>query len=150
MNADSPDSDTTTEPHKKHQGPYTEEEFYVAVTRSWSQIPNRHTRRERPMRGFVLGWHFMSSVERSPVDLRSVVAAILRIVSPPPSAANDGAISLPLRSAKQGPLDPVAAWWQPIDGSDELGVHYVELSNSTVALLTVAIQHDQPDPGDSQ
>jgi hypothetical protein len=151
MSAKSPDqTDTPTQPHEKHQGPYTEQDIYLAVTRAWSGIPNRHTRRERPMRGFVLGWHFVSSVERLPVDLKNVISAILSIVSPLPSAENDGATALPLRSEKQGPLDPVTAWWMAIENSDGLGVHYVELSRATVVLLTVARQEDQPDPGDSQ
>lgn len=151
MSADSPDQpDTPPDPHKKFQGPYTEEELYVATTRAWCRIPNRHVRRARPMRGFVLGWHFVSSLERQPVDLSNVIAAILKIVSPPPGAPNDGALSLPLRSEKEGPLDPVSAWWQLIAGSDELGVHYVELSNATVALLTIARHDDQPDAGESK
>jgi hypothetical protein len=151
MSAKSPDqTETPTEPHKKHQGPYTEQELYVAVVRAWSGIPNRHTRRERPMRMFVFGWHFLHSVERLTVDLKNVVSAVVKIVSPRPSAENEGAIALPLRSEKQGPLDAVTAWWQPIEDSDGRGVHYVELSNATVVLLTVAAQDDQPDPGDSQ
>lgn len=150
MSAKSPDQpDTPPDPYRKLQGPYTEKDIYVAVIRAWSDIPSRHTRRERPWRGFVLGWHFVSSVERQPVDLRDVVAAILQIVSPPSGTPNDGALSLPLRSEKEGPLDPVSAWWQLIAGSDELGVHYVELSTATVALLTAARHDDQPDPGES-
>lgn len=151
MSAKSPDQpDTPPDPYKKYQGPYTEEDLYVAVVRGWSRISSRHTRRERPWRGFILGWHFVSSVERLPVDLRTVVASIVKIVSPLPGAANDGAVSLPLRSEKQGPLDAVAAWWQPIENSDGLGIHYVELSSATVALLTVAQQNNQPDPGESK
>lgn len=151
MSANPPDqTETHTEPYKKHQGPYTEQDLYVAIVRAWTGIPSRHTRRERPMRMFVLGWHFVSSVERQAVDLKNVVSAVVKIVSPRPSAENEGAIALPLRSEKQGPLDAVTAWWQPIEGSDERGVHYVELSNATVVLLTVAAQDDQPDPGDSQ
>lgn len=151
MSADQAEqTETPPDPYKKLQGPYTEEDLYVAVIRGWSRISSRHTRRDRPWRGFVLGWHFVSSVERVPVELRTVVASILKIVSPLPSAVNDGASALPLRSEKQGPLDAVAAWWQPIENSDGLGIHYVELSSATVALLTIATRDDQPDPGDSQ
>lgn len=148
MSANPPDQ---TETYRKHQGPYTEQDLYVAIVRAWSVIPNRHIRRERPMRMFVLGWHFVSSVERQTVDLKNVVATVVKIVSPRPSAENEGAIALPLRSEKQGPLDAVTVWWHPIEDSDGRGVHYVELSgNATVVLLTVAVLDDQPDPGDSR
>jgi hypothetical protein len=52
------------------------------------------------MRPFVFGWHFLHSVERLPVDLKNVVSAVVEVVSPRPSAENEGAIALPLRSEK--------------------------------------------------
>ena len=151
MSAERPaQTDEERGPHEKYQGPYTEEQLYVAVTRAWCKLPSRQLRRERPMRGYVCGWHFVSSVERSPVNLDAVIRAVFEIVSPTPSAINDDSSSLTLRIEKDGPLDPVAAWWRPIDEPEGLGIHYVELSNGTIALLTLAPHDHQPDPGASQ
>ena len=98
----------------------------------------------------VCGWHFVSSVERSSVNVHAVIRTAFEIVSPTPSAINDGALSLTLRIEKDGPLDAVAAWWRPIDEPEGFGVHYVELSNGTIVLLTIAPHDHQPDPGASK
>lgn len=41
MNAKRPvQTDEERDPHEKYQGPYTEEQFYVAVTRAWCKLPS--------------------------------------------------------------------------------------------------------------
>jgi|SRR5215831_3175580 len=151
MSADSPaQTDEKRDPYKKYQGPYSEEQLYVVVTRTWCKLASRQSRRERPVRGYVFGWHFVTSIERSPVNVHDVLRTVFEIVSPTSAAVNDGAIALTLRAEKDGPLDPVAAWWRPIREPEGFGVHYVELSNGTVAVLTLAPRDHQPDPGASQ
>lgn len=133
--------------YSKVQGPYSEEDLYVAVTRAWCRLPSRQIRRERPVREYVFGWRFVSSVERLPTDVKSIIRAVLQIVTRSPSP-NDSAIAMPLETEADGQMDAVAAWWHLIEATDDLGVHYVERTNGTLALLTVAGQDEQPDPRD--
>jgi hypothetical protein len=151
MSADAtqPAASDAPPPYTKIQGPYSDEELYLAVTRAWCRLPSRQIRRERTLREYIFGWRFVTSVERTPVDVKSIIRAVLQIVSRSP-VPNDGAVSLALPPDKRGVLDASAAWWHPIHGADDLGVHYVELQNGTLALLAVASRADQPDPGDSQ
>lgn len=150
MSGASAKPNASTNTYEKVQGPYTEEALYLAVTRSWCRLPSRQVRRERTLREYIFGWHFVTSVERVPVDVKAIIGVILQIVTRS-SSPHDGALSLPVRTEKQGPLgDAVAAWWHLIPGQDELGVHYVELIDGVLGLLTVGSLDHQPDPGDSR
>jgi hypothetical protein len=168
-------------------GPYTDEDLHIAVTRAWCRLPSRRVRRAHPIRGYVFGWHFASSMARVPVDSAAVVQGVLRIVCqrvtgggrlvplPLPTKAPGLLTSVvvwwrafvealaqtsgrssrptlppPLLGEQRGPFEVVAAWWRPLDGQDDLGLHWVELRDGLLVFLAVASRTDRPDPGDSQ
>jgi hypothetical protein len=129
MNADPPPLRPAADPGQppaKVQGPYTETDLYLAVTRGWCELPSRQARREHPIGGYIFGWRFVASVERTPVPVPIVAWAILKVVCRR-NSPNDGAVSLSLSAERRSPFDAVAAWWWPFDEIDDLGIHYVEL-----------------------
>jgi hypothetical protein len=101
MNADTPplrpDADPG-QPPAKVQWPYTETDLYLVVTRGWCELPSRQARREHPIGGYIFGWHFVASVERTPVPVPIVARTILKVVCRRDSP-NDGAVSLALRES---------------------------------------------------
>lgn len=105
--------------------------------------------RHGPLRSFVLDERFAGSLARSPVEMRHVAYTILLIASGYPSLTG-GSVPLPLISRARGALQPWAAWWRGLVGAGGLGIHYVELGNGTLEFLSVAEQHERPDPAKSQ
>jgi DNA-binding CsgD family transcriptional regulator len=105
--------------------------------------------RHEPLRSFVLDERFAGSLARSPVEMRHVAYTILLIASGHPSLTG-GSVPLPLISRARGALQPWAAWWRGLIGAGGLGIHYVELGNGTLEFLSVAEQHEQPDPAKSR
>jgi hypothetical protein len=151
MTADPPaQANEKRDPHEKHQGTFTEEQLYVEVTRAWCKLRSRQLRRERPLRGYVFGWHFVLSVERSPVNVHAVIRSIFEIVGSNPLAVNDGVLSLPLRIEKEGPLDTVAAWWQPWARQRASVSTTSSCQTGRIVVLTLAPHDHQPDSGASQ
>jgi hypothetical protein len=141
--------DVVPQPSPKLHGPYTDEDLHLMVMRGWCRLPSRQVRRERTLREYFFGWHFVASVERAPVDMKVVIQTILQIVCRSASP-NDGAVFMPLPDKQRGPLDAVAAWWHGLEGEDGLGIHYVELRSGQLTLLTLADLDDQPNPSNSQ
>jgi hypothetical protein len=152
MNSDIPPPPPDSHPEQppaRVQGPYTETDLYLAVTRGWCELRSRHVRREHPIGEYIFGWYFVASVERTPVPVPIVARTILKVVCRRDSP-NDGAVPLSLPGEQRGPFDAVAAWWWPFDEVDDLGIHYVELRAGDLAILTVGEKDAQPHPGDSQ
>jgi hypothetical protein len=125
------------------------EDVYVAVREIWFATRTSEERCREPLRSFVLGEGFVGSLARSPVEMRHVVYTILLITSGHPSGSVESVPS-PLTRRARETLQPRAAWWRRLVGAGGPGIHYVELGNGTLEFLTVAPQHERPDPAESQ
>ena len=84
--------------------------LHIAVTRDRLRLPSRRPRCDHPMRGFVFGRNFPSSLARVPVNLTAVVRVILRVVCQCPTAS--GLLPLP---GEPGSFDVTLAWWRPCE-----------------------------------
>jgi hypothetical protein len=117
--------------------------MYVAVTRAWFRMFTHEERRRHPLRPHLFDSDFVRSVTNSRVDL-SLVASVCARLACSHRLYELGAEMLPLARSVREALDPLAAWWCAFDGSDGLGLHYVELGCGTLEFLSVAHQTDRP------
>jgi hypothetical protein len=118
--------------------------MYVAVTVAWYRLFSREQRRQHPLGPYVFGDQFTQSVAMTAIDAVLVAHVCAQI------ACRDGLhrgrgerlkINLEPREA----LDPAAAWWRELDGSDGVGVHYVELGGGTLEFQAITRKHSRPD-----
>lgn len=120
--------------------------MHAAVTRLWFRMLSRQERRKLPLRPYVFGPSFSSSVADAPMGELLVAALCARLACRHGWQRVAGE-SLPLEHPPHEALDQAAAWWQPLEQSGALGVHYVELGGGTLEFLSVARRDDRPDVG---
>jgi hypothetical protein len=145
-----------------------ERDLYVEITMAWYQMQSHGLAVDRPMRSYVLGNGFAESVKDSPprLDLQHISAICALVISSNSWELDDLRKVLDTQRIGGRPrsaLDPVCAWWYPLDKPSVLGVHYWELGNGLVELRRLArfdkppallfgrgYQQSDPDTGESQ
>ncbi len=125
-----------------------ERDLYVEITLAWYQRQPRGLKPNFPFRPYLLGRGFAESVKASPkgVDREHVAAVCALLVSLEPwqlgrlqKVMDTQGIGL----VPKGALDPVSAWWYPLNKPSVLGIHYWELGNGTIELQSLA-RFDKP------
>jgi hypothetical protein len=116
-----------------------ERDLYVGITVAWYQMQPHGLSADHVLRPYVLGTGFASSVKDAPtrVDLEHVTATCALILCSNPWELDGLRKILDTQSISRPPrheLDPVCAWWLPLDRPSILGVHYWELGNGIVEL----------------
>jgi hypothetical protein len=125
-----------------------ERDLYLEITIAWYQMQSRGLAVDRPMRSYVFGRGFAESVKDSPprVELQHISEICALVVSSNSWELDDLKKVLDTQSIGGSPrttLDPVCAWWYPLDRPSVLGVHYWELANGLVELRRLA-RFDKP------
>jgi hypothetical protein len=130
------------------EGTVYERELYVAITLAWYETQPRRAHIDHALRPYALGTGFALSVQRSPrrVDLQHVAAICALLVRSRPWEL-DGlqkVIDTPgIEHAPKDELDPLCAWWYPLERPSVLGVHYWELGSGTLELRRLS-RFDEP------
>lgn len=117
--------------------PYSDEVMYLAVTRAWFRMLTHRERRRHPLRPHLFGSRFV----RSTLDSRAnffLVALVCARLACSHDADELGGELLPLERSAREAFDPLVAWWYALEGTDGLGLYYVELGNGTLEFLSVA------------
>ncbi len=125
-----------------------ERDLYLEITIAWYQMQTTGLAIDRPLRSYVLGRGFAESVKETPprLDLQDISAICALVVSSKSWELDDLQKVLDTQSIGNRPrteLDPVCAWWYPLDRPSTLGVHYWELANGVVELRLLA-RFDKP------
>lgn len=125
-----------------------ERDVYLEITIAWYEVQTRGSAVDRPLRSYVLGRGFADSVKDSPprVDLQHISAICALVLTSNSWELQDVRKVLDTQSIgnrPRTPLDPVMAWWYPLDKPSVLGVHYWELGNGLVELRRLA-KFDKP------
>jgi hypothetical protein len=125
----------------------TEEELYAEISRAWYRLSRCGDHVKRPMRPYALGPEFAQAVWSTREDkAQCVIAVCARIITFPfwelPGARLVGGVDYRPKEA----LDPVTAWWQPVDELSGYGVHCWILGNGTIELRSLAAVDDPPLP----
>jgi hypothetical protein len=120
-----------------------ERDLYVEITVAWYQMQRHGLAVDRAFRSYVLGRGFANSVKDFPprVDLQHVAAICALVVTSNPWELDDLQKVLDTQGIGGRPrsaLDPVCAWWYPLDKPSVLGVHYWELASGIVELRRLA------------
>jgi hypothetical protein len=120
-----------------------ERDLYVEITLAWYQRQPHGLQIDRAFRPYVLGRWFASSVRDSlpQVDPQHVVAICALLVCSQPWRLDGLQKVLDTRGIGRAPkdeLDPVCAWWYPLDKPSILGVHYWELGSGTLELCRLS------------
>jgi hypothetical protein len=125
-----------------------ERDLYVEITIAWYQRRPHELHIDRALRPYVLGTGFANSVRDSPprVDLEHVAAICALLVCSQPWQLDGLQKVVDTQSIGRAPkdeLDPICAWWYPLDKPCVLGVHYWELGSGTVELRRLS-RFDKP------
>jgi hypothetical protein len=125
-----------------------ERDLYLEITIAWYQMQTHGSTVDHALRSYVLGRGFADSVKDSlsRVDLQHVSAICALLVSSNSWELDDLQKVLDMQSIGRRPrsaLDPVCAWWYPLDKPSVFGVHYWELANGLVELRRLA-RFDKP------
>jgi hypothetical protein len=121
----------------------SDEDMYVAVTRAWYRMLTREERRRHPLRPYLFGSQFMRSILGTRVD-HSLTATVCARLACSHRLDELGGEMLPLECSAREALDPLVAWWRAFEGSNGLGLHYIELGNGILEFLVVAHLDNRP------
>lgn len=125
-----------------------ERQLYVEITVAWYQTQPRGTHIDRALRPYALGTGFADSVMNSPrgADLQHVAAICALLICSRPWQLDGLRMVTDTQGIGRAPkheLDPVCAWWYPLDKPHVLGVHYWELGSGTLELKRLS-RFDKP------
>jgi hypothetical protein len=120
-----------------------ERDLYVGITVAWYGMRNYGLDISHAIRSYILGDGFADSVQMalSEVALEQVIAICALVVSSRPWELAGLRKILDTQNIHRVPreaLDPVCAWWYPLDEPPDLGVHYWELGNGILELCQLS------------
>lgn len=122
---------------------HTEADVYAEIVRAWVQMYRYSDRLDHPMQPFVATSDLTYAVRKA-ANPEQIVTACARILSTEGWLLRD---AVPICGKLQftEALDPISAWWLPLDDKSGLGIHFWRLVNRTIELRTIGRIESSPE-----